>query len=241
MPEQLDPDELAVSTDSVEPVTTPARRRKVAPFVALVVAALSTGLVFVFAGATGGGSDPAATPLLNKPAPGVHGLFVDDDAEVTERVWHLSRQKGDWVVLNFFDSTCVPCVNEHPELVKFAAEQEAIGGAQMVSVAFGASPAETRNSIRWLRDNDATWDVIHDNGSIANAFAVAKVPETWIIDPYGFVVRRYISEVTAEQLSAQLDVWTGTGTETSDTDTRGAGTSGTGPGEDAHVAVSTTP
>lgn len=217
MSEQSQPDQATSPDQSVPaadgaPSSPTPRRRPLAPFVALAVAALLSGLVFVFAGATGGGGDPAATPLLNKPAPAVQGLLVDGDAEVTERVWHLSRQKGDWVVLNFFDSTCVPCVNEHPELVQFAADQEAIGGARMISVAFGNGPAETRNSARWLRENDATWDVVHDNGSIANAFAVAKVPETWIIDPYGFVARRYISEVTAEQLNTQLAIWTGAAT-----------------------------
>ncbi len=34
-----------------------------------------------------------------------------------------------------------------------------------------------------------------------NQFGVALVPETWIIDPNGFVRRRIISEVRADQLS----------------------------------------
>lgn len=226
-PDALEPWESAgerVAASSDQPsdgaAPAPARRRPVAPFIALAVAALLSGLVFVFAGATGGGSNPAATPLLNKPAPAAQGLLVDDDATITDRTWYLSRQKGGWVVLNFFDSTCVPCVREHPELVQFAADQQVPGGAELVSVAWGADTTQTRASVKWLRANGATWDIVYDNGSIANAFAVAKVPETWLVDPYGVVRARYISEVTAEQLNAQLAVWTGTA-EPSGTDASG--------------------
>jgi hypothetical protein len=35
---------------------------------------------------------------------------------------------------------------------------------------------------------------------------VAKVPETWIIDPYGVVQGRIISRVTADFLSQQLQL-----------------------------------
>ena len=51
------------------------------------------------------------------------------------------------------------------------------------------------------------WPVVYDeDGSIAVAFGVSKVPETWIIDPNGIVRGRVISRVTADFLSAQLQV-----------------------------------
>ena len=43
-----------------------------------------------------------------------------------------------------------------------------------------------------------------DDGSIAVAFGVSKVPETWIVDPAGVVRARIISRVTADFLAAQL-------------------------------------
>ena len=39
----------------------------------------------------------------------------------------------------------------------------------------------------------------------SNEFGVALVPETWIIDPVGFVRARIISEVTAEGLGALIN------------------------------------
>ncbi len=40
--------------------------------------------------------------------------------------------------------------------------------------------------------------------SFSNKFGVLLVPETWIIDPDGFVRARIISEVTAEGLGSMI-------------------------------------
>ena len=42
------------------------------------------------------------------------------------------------------------------------------------------------------------------DGAIAVAFGVAKVPETWIIDPNGFVRLRILGAVADGVLEAQL-------------------------------------
>ncbi|MEN9648166.1 MAG: hypothetical protein RLZ17_202, partial [Actinomycetota bacterium] len=44
----------------------------------------------------------ARSPLLGQPAPSVVGSTIDDQP------FELQRRKGSWVVLNFFNSTCVP-------------------------------------------------------------------------------------------------------------------------------------
>ena len=93
-----------------ESTTVPARR--VAPFVAgavAVVLAVLFGVLLVVEPS----SDTAETVLLDRAAPAAEGEF--DDGTVFE----LSRRRGSWVVLNFFTSTCIPCRNEHPELIKF--------------------------------------------------------------------------------------------------------------------------
>ena len=113
----------------------------------------------------------------------------------------LSRRKGSWVVLNFFDSTCVPCVQEHPALLGFDSTQDARGadGAELVTVVWGEHPDGARD---FFADEGVDWPVVFDSGgAIATAFGVTKVPETWIVDPNGFVVFRTINTVTADGLS----------------------------------------
>ena len=56
--------------------------------------------------------DVTSSFLLGRPAPAVASTTLDG------KPFDLSRRKGSWVVLNFFQSTCVPCKAEHPELVR---------------------------------------------------------------------------------------------------------------------------
>ena len=55
----------------------------------------------------------------------------------------------------------------------------------------------------FFADEGGDWPVVYDDdGSIATAFGVTLVPETWLVDPNGIVRWRTISPVTADQLDA---------------------------------------
>jgi cytochrome c biogenesis protein CcmG/thiol:disulfide interchange protein DsbE len=156
-------------------------------------------LFYVLAGADGGASETADTPLLDRPAPDAVGELADGST------YDLARRKGSWVVVNFFDPECVPCVEEHPELVAFdeAERQRGDDGAELVTVVF----RDDREGVaEFFADEGGDWPVVYDDdGSIATAFGVAQVPETWVIDPNGIVTYRTISTVTAEQLATVID------------------------------------
>jgi cytochrome c biogenesis protein CcmG/thiol:disulfide interchange protein DsbE len=165
------------------------------------VAALVAVLFVILAGAKGGGpTDSAATPLMGKDAPAVRGTTLDGQA------WQLERPPRDWVVLNFFQSSCVPCKEEHPELLRFAEQQRSLGaqGAKLYTIVF--SDDNEASVRRFFADNGGDWPVVIDpRGAIAVEFGVNKVPETWVISPEGIVVFRTIAKVTADGLSAQLE------------------------------------
>ena len=170
--------------------------RRVAPFVAIAVAVVIAGLVIVFAGSQPA-SESAQTNRMGEPAPDAIGSLLDGAR------FDLSRRKGDWVVLNFMQSSCIPCQQEHPELEKFVAAQQARpDGARFYSVVYD----DTRANVEaFFAKEGGDWPVVMDDkGSIATAFGVSQVPETWIIDPQGFVRYRVISEVTAESLGSTL-------------------------------------
>lgn len=174
-------------------------RRRIAPWIAIAVALVLAGLFIVLAGAKSNETDSAATPLLGKPAPAVEGTTLDG------KPWDLSRRKGSWVVLNFFQSTCVPCKEEHPELVRFAGQQANLGddGAELYTIDFSDDSADS--VIKFFRDNGGDWPIVMDpRGAIGVAFGVNKVPETWVISPAGVVVFRTIAKIDADALSAQI-------------------------------------
>ena len=139
---------------------------------------------------------------MDRPAPDAVGELADGTP------FDLARRKGGWVVLNFFQSTCVPCQQEHPELVEFAAQQEALAdgaGFTRSSTTTIATTVET-----FFADEGGDWPVVYDDdGSIAVAFGVAKVPETWIIDPDGVVRGRMIAEGQRRLPRAQLQLRAG--------------------------------
>ena len=59
---------------------------------------------------------------------------------------------------------------------------------------------------QFFAENGGDWPVWSTpTGAIQVAFGVAKVPETWIIDPNGVVRARIITTVTSEGLTSLLD------------------------------------
>ena len=175
--------------------------RRLAPLIAGAIAVVMVGLMVVFVGAVSGddaGGTNADSPLIGRPAPEATGTLSDGTA------FDLSRRKGSWVVLNFFDPTCVPCIREHPELVTFSEDQASLGndGAEMYSVITRGEQDEIE---AFFAENGGDWPAIYSEADeFPVAFGVAQVPETWIIDPSGVVQLRLISEVTAEQLNSIL-------------------------------------
>ncbi|MGB0114840.1 MAG: TlpA disulfide reductase family protein [Ilumatobacteraceae bacterium] len=190
----------ASDATSVDPAAAGAGsgRRRIAPFIVGLVAIVMIGLFIVLIGADPSSGESADTPLLGRPAPEAIGTLDDGTS------FDLSRRKGSWVVLNFFDPECVPCIQEHPELVQFAEDQETLGtdGAEMYSVIVRGGREEIDE---FFEERGGDWPQIYSElDEFPVAFGVAAVPETWIIDPSGVVQLRLISKVTADQLNSIL-------------------------------------
>ncbi len=190
----IDTDTPAEAGAPTDP-TDSASRRRVAPLVVAVVALVVVGLFFILMSADSSSGESARSPLLGNAAPAASGEFADGTR------FELSRRKGSWVVLNFFTHNCVPCIREHPDLIAFVEQQRALGvdGAEFYSIVRDSTQDEVEAFFE-LRGGD--WPIVYDTDfEFVNQFGVALVPETWIIDPNGFVRRRFISEVDADQLS----------------------------------------
>jgi cytochrome c biogenesis protein CcmG/thiol:disulfide interchange protein DsbE len=183
---------------SDEPVAS--RSRRLAPWIALGVAVVMLGLIVVLINASR--SDDAAitdSPLLGQPAPEAIGVLDDGSS------FDLAQRKGSWVVLNFFTADCIPCQQEHPELVEFVERQEVLGadGAEFYSVVVNDSVEDVEE---FFAANGGEWPVVYpaESSAIDVAFGVAAVPETWIVDPNGVVRVRIISTVDAEDLEVTM-------------------------------------
>ena len=170
---------------------------KTARIGAIGVAAAMTMFVVLLLRTDGDAGVGARSPLLGQPAPAVITTTIDD------RSFDLTRRKGSWVVFNFFNSTCVPCIAEHPALLSFVAKEAARSdGVEMYTVVNDDADDAVR---AFFAANEGDWPKLRDSdGAIAVAFGVAKVPETWIIDPNGFVRLRIMGSVVEGVLEDQM-------------------------------------
>lgn len=196
--------EVVSDTDADDVVDEPKTRKSWTVVVAVLVAVVVIGGLVVILGTSEPATDRVAdSPLVGEAAPPIVGTTMDGDR------FDLTERRGQWVLVNFFAQWCVPCQQEHPDLVAFDERHQAIGDAGVVSVVFDDDPDDVRS---FFAENGGDFPVItSDDGSIALDYGVAKVPESYLIDPTGLVVAKIIGGVTEEGLEELLQRFVGPG------------------------------
>jgi cytochrome c biogenesis protein CcmG/thiol:disulfide interchange protein DsbE len=181
-----------VGADAVD-----APRRGRTALAAAVVIAIVVGLFVVVLATREPSTDRKVdSPLIGLPAPGISGGTLQD------RTFDLDRSRGRWVLVNFFATWCVPCRNEHPELVAFQREHAQAGDADVVSVIYDDEPGA---AAAFFDEAGGAWPVVLDpDGRLALDYGVAQVPESYLIAPDGTVVAKVIGGVTATGLDKLL-------------------------------------
>ena len=173
-------------------------RGKNVPYIAGAAGVLLIAFLVILAMAKPGESESASSPLLGNPAPVVKSSTMGGES------FDLSHRKGSWVVLNFFNSTCVPCRQEHPLLIDFVKEQKTSDNpVELYTIVNDDSDGAVQ---AFFDTNGGDWPVVRDDdGAISVAFGVAKVPESWVIDPNGFVRLRIMGGLTKGFLTTRLN------------------------------------
>jgi cytochrome c biogenesis protein CcmG, thiol:disulfide interchange protein DsbE len=98
---------------------------------------------------------------------------------------------GKLLVLNFWETSCVPCVKELPSLGNFARKFRPEG---VVVVAVSAD-ADAKKYRRFLRDHRIALDTYRDPGrSISKSFGAETFPETYLIQD-GRIVRKVVGSI----------------------------------------------
>ena len=91
-----------------------------------------------------------------------------------------------------------------PELIEFVDQQRALGtqGAEFYTVVQHSTREEVD---AFFASRGGDWPIVYDDDfAFQVEFGVAQVPETWLIDPNGFVRGRIITTVTADNLSRTI-------------------------------------
>lgn len=171
------------------------RRGRTPAIVAVLVGVVVAVLIGVLATRQSAEDKVGRSPLVGRLAPEIEGTAVVGQST------KLSDLAGKYVLLNFFATWCVPCQKEHPELVKFEQRHAAAGDAAVLAVVY------TGDNIDDVKDFFAKrgggWPVLQDDRAVVD-YGVAKVPESFLIDPNGYVLGKLIGGVTDEGLERVL-------------------------------------
>jgi cytochrome c biogenesis protein CcmG, thiol:disulfide interchange protein DsbE len=169
--------------------------RWIALAVAVVLVAFSVML------ATQVGNDPRADAKkshLNGRAAPRFTLETLDGEMLTSR-----DLAGKAVIVNFWNSWCIPCREEHPALTQFYARHNDDPDFALLGVVRDDTKAAAR---RWVDKRGDNWTIATDpDGKTALAFGTRGQPETFAISPDGVVVGYQFGPSSVDDLETLLD------------------------------------
>jgi len=132
---------------------------------------------------------------LNRPAP-EFSITAIDGKPLT-----LSELRGKTVVLNVWASWCVPCRDEARELNRSYLVYKDRNVA-FVGIAWNDDDSQVR---QFVSQYTVPYTVALDpEGKIAIDLGITGVPETFLIDPQGQLVKKWVGPITSGQLNGLL-------------------------------------
>lgn len=111
----------------------------------------------------------------------------------------LRSLAGKTVMINFFNSWCVPCQEEEPALLEFSRQHKDDPDFVFIGIVRDDSKS---NIEAWARDRELPFTVAYDdNEAAAIAFGTTGQPETYVIDANGRVVGGLLSRASVDSLT----------------------------------------
>jgi cytochrome c biogenesis protein CcmG/thiol:disulfide interchange protein DsbE len=139
----------------------------------------------------------ARAPKIGEPVPDFDLTAFDGSP------MKLSSHRGQVVVVNFFASWCDPCREEAPAIQQTWQAYQGSPDVQFFGIAYKDAASKAR---AFLDEFSATYPGTAEPGNqTARQYGVTGVPETYVIDQQGNLVRHYLGAITQAQLSRDID------------------------------------
>jgi len=143
-------------------------------------------------------------------APATAAQHVDFSyPDIYGKVHTLAEYKGKWVIVNYWATTCPPCIKEIPELKAFHRRHQD-RDVVLLGVNFEEIP------LPWLKDFmdsvSMKYTVLLAGTSPDTPFGkIMVIPTTFIVSPAGELVAKQVGPLTAASLDAFFKRKTGAG------------------------------
>ena len=113
----------------------------------------------------------------------------------------LEDFRGQWVLVNFWASWCIPCEDEAPELVAFQREH---GGENFTILGVNTQDG-TEDALEFEREFELNYPSIRDgSGDYADELGTTGVPESILVDPEGKVAYIRPGPIDSALLDAEV-------------------------------------
>ena len=181
------------------PTTQPLRLD--ALLVPLLIFAAIAGL-FTFALMRPGDPTKIPSALIGRPAPQIALAALEGVVEGGKPVPGIATAdfaRGSPVIVNFWASWCVPCVEEHPHLVGLKQRT----GATILGVNHKDQVANARRFLSRY-GNPFTAIGSDGNGRASIEWGVYGMPETFVVDGQGIVVYKHVGPLSPEVIEREL-------------------------------------
>ena len=133
--------------------------------------------------------------LIGKPAPQFTLPVLTDSS----RTFSSSELKGKWYVFNVWGTWCVECRAEHNALLEISKQ------AQVPLIGLDWKD-EDPQALQWLQELGNPYSVVAADreGRIAIDWGVYGAPETFLVDPEGIVVYKFVGPLSLEAWQAEF-------------------------------------
>lgn len=141
-------------------------------------------------------ASPSEPPQVGGPVPDFQITALDGSS------MNLGAERGQVVVVNFFASWCDPCRQEAADLQQSWLDYRD-RGVQFFGIAYKDADSKAQ---AFLDEFGVTYpSAVERNNQTARAYGLTGVPETFVIDQQGLLVRHFLGPITQAQLGQEID------------------------------------
>lgn len=123
------------------------------------------------------------------------------------KILSLKQYKGEYLIIDFWGSWCVPCIKALPTLVKLFNKYSRVG-VKVLSIA-ADRPQDLDKLKSIIKEQKLNWDhlIVNRNGfhPIIKNYRIQSYPTTLLINPKGKIVVREIGEKALDSIDMYLE------------------------------------